>query len=74
MSHRPTLAEFVDQELRLAEALFGGLVDAVLKQWRNDPPSRLASDMDEALCCMDDRRSVRHVDSRSVGDTCYCWG
>lgn len=46
MSHRPTLAEFVEQELRLAEPLFGGLADAVLKQWRLQPPSRLASDMD----------------------------
>jgi len=46
MAHRPTLAEFVDQELRLADSLFGGLVDAVLKQWRLEPPSRLASDMD----------------------------
>jgi len=46
MAHRPTLAEFVDQELRLAEPLFAGLVDAVLKQWRIGLPSRLASDMD----------------------------
>lgn len=46
MAHRPTLAEFVDQELRLAEPLFGGMVDAVLQQWRSHPPSRLASDMD----------------------------
>jgi hypothetical protein len=46
MTHRPTLAEFVDQELRLADHLFGGLVDAILRQWRNDPPSRLSSDMD----------------------------
>jgi hypothetical protein len=46
MTHRPTLAEFVDQELRLAEPLFGGLVDAVLKQWRLEAPSRLAGDMD----------------------------
>ena len=46
MAHRPTLAEFVDQELKLAEPLFAGLVDAVLKQWRSEPPSRLASDMD----------------------------
>lgn len=46
MAHRPTLAEFVDHELRLAEPLFAGLVDAVLKRWRSEPPSRLASDMD----------------------------
>jgi hypothetical protein len=46
MAHRPTLAEFVDQELRLAEPLFHSLVDAVLKQWRIEPPSRLSSDMD----------------------------
>lgn len=46
MTHRPTLAEFVEQELRLAEPLFGTLADAVLKQWRNQAPSRLASDMD----------------------------
>ncbi|MCW5656245.1 MAG: DUF1631 family protein [Burkholderiaceae bacterium] len=46
MTHRLTLAEFVDQELQLADALFGGLLDAVLKQWRLEAPSRLASDMD----------------------------
>jgi hypothetical protein len=46
MTHRPTLAEFVDQELRLAEPLFGAMVDAVLQHWRAHPPSRLASDMD----------------------------
>lgn len=46
MPHRPTLAEFIDQELRLAEPQFGGLVDAVLKRWRNQAPSRLATDMD----------------------------
>lgn len=46
MAHRPTLAEFVEEELRLADALFGSLVDAVLRQWRTDAPSRLASDMD----------------------------
>lgn len=32
--------------MQLVEPLFAGLVDAVLKQWRLDPPSRLASDMD----------------------------
>jgi hypothetical protein len=46
MSHRPTLAEFVEQELRLAEAMFAGLADTVLAQWRNQAPSRLASDLD----------------------------
>jgi hypothetical protein len=46
MAHRLTLAEFVDQELRFAEPLFMSMVDAVLQQWRSQPPSRLASDMD----------------------------
>jgi hypothetical protein len=46
MSHRPTLNEFVEEELRLAEPLFRAVADSVLKQWRLQPPSRLASDMD----------------------------
>jgi hypothetical protein len=33
MSHRPTLAEFVDQELRLSEVAFAAIADAVLKRW-----------------------------------------
>ncbi|HEU5294163.1 MAG TPA: DUF1631 family protein [Burkholderiaceae bacterium] len=40
MPHRPTLAEFVDQELRLSEATFGTIVDAVLKQWHERPTRR----------------------------------
>jgi hypothetical protein len=46
MFHRPTLTEFVEEELQLAQPLFGAIADAVLKQWRNQPPSRLSSDMD----------------------------
>jgi Protein of unknown function (DUF1631) len=46
MSHRPTLAEFVEHELRLAESLFASLADTVLAQWRDQAPSRLASDLD----------------------------
>src|SRR6185369_4181180 len=46
MTHRPTLAEFVEQELRLAEPIFASLVDEVLKQWRGRAPSRLAADFD----------------------------
>lgn len=62
MAHRPTLAEFVDQELRQAEPLFGGLVDAVLKQWRSEPPSRLASDMDALRVLHQHRQDfVRHA-------------
>lgn len=62
MSHRLTLAEFVEQELRVAEPLFGSLVDAVLTQWRNTAPSRLASDMD-ALRVLHQHRNdfVRHA-------------
>ena len=62
MSHRPTLAEFVGQELRLAEPLFSGMVDAVLLQWRNHAPSRLSSDMD-ALHALHQHRQefVRHA-------------
>jgi len=46
MPHRPTLAEFVDQELRLSESVFGVIVDAVLKQWRERAPMRMASEVD----------------------------
>ncbi|HET7525461.1 MAG TPA: DUF1631 family protein, partial [Burkholderiaceae bacterium] len=35
MPHRPTLAEFLDQELRLSEAALAAIVDGVLKQWRD---------------------------------------
>lgn len=48
MSHRPTLADFVDQELRLSEATFAAAADAVLRQWRERAPGRWASDA-EAL-------------------------
>jgi Protein of unknown function (DUF1631) len=46
MSHRPTLAEFVDQELRLSDSAFATIVDAVLKQWGDRAPKRLASEVD----------------------------
>jgi len=46
MAHRPTLAEFVEQELRLADPIFAGIVDEVLKQWRATAPSRLLADFD----------------------------
>jgi hypothetical protein len=45
MPHRPTLAEFVEQELRLSESTFAAIVDAVLKQWRDRAPLRMASDV-----------------------------
>ena len=70
MAHRPTLAEFVDQELRLAEPLFAGLADAVLKQWRIDPPSRLASDMDALRVLHLHRQDfVRHAMQSMVEQT-----
>src|SRR5688500_10696565 len=70
MAHRPTLAEFVDQELRLAEPLFGGLVDAVLKQWRIDPPSRLSSDMDALRVLHQHRQDfVRHAMQSMIEQT-----
>ncbi|MCG3189420.1 MAG: hypothetical protein LKCHEGNO_01799 [Burkholderiaceae bacterium] len=48
MAHRPTLAGFVDQELRLSDATFAAIVDAVLEQWRERASGRMASDA-EAL-------------------------
>jgi hypothetical protein len=46
MAHRPTLAEFVEQELRQAESTFAVLVDEVLTQWRLRAPSRQVADFD----------------------------
>jgi hypothetical protein len=70
MAHRPTLAEFVDQELRLVEPLFGGLVDAVLKQWRSEPPSRLSSDMDALRVLHLQRQDfVRHAVQSMIEQT-----
>lgn len=46
MPHRPTLAEFVDQELRRSDSSFTTIVDATLKQWRDRAPMRLASEVD----------------------------
>jgi hypothetical protein len=70
MATRPTLAEFVDQELRLAEPLFGALVDAVLKQWRSEQPMRLASELD-ALRVLHQHRAdfVRHAMQSMVEQT-----
>ena len=45
MPHRPTLAEFVDQELRLSNATFAAVVDAVLMQW-SGRTSRAAGEFD----------------------------
>lgn len=54
----------------MLEPLFGGLVDAVLKQWRNQAPSRLASDMD-ALRVLHLHRTdfVRHAMQSMVEQT-----
>jgi hypothetical protein len=46
MSHRPTLAQFVEQELRLSESAFAAVVDAVLKHWRDRAPLRMGSEVD----------------------------
>jgi hypothetical protein len=46
MSTRPSLHEFIQNELRQAEPLFEAMVDAVLDSWRHQLPSRLASDLD----------------------------
>ena len=46
MSHRPTLAQFVEQELRLSESAFAAVVDAVLKQWRDRATLRVGSAVD----------------------------
>lgn len=46
MAHRPTLADFVDQELRLSDSTFAAIVDAVLKQWREREPTRWAAEVD----------------------------
>jgi Protein of unknown function (DUF1631) len=46
MAPRPTLAEFVDQELRLAEPVFVAVVDEVLKQWRERSTMRMADELD----------------------------
>ncbi|HEX6019148.1 MAG TPA: DUF1631 family protein [Burkholderiaceae bacterium] len=72
MSHRPTLADFVDQELRLSDATFAAATDAVLKQWRERAPGRWASDA-EALRLLhlqrDDfiRRAVQSLQEQTMG-------
>src|SRR5262245_20681090 len=72
MSHRPTLAEFVDRELRLSESAFGAIVDAVLKDWRGWAPMRSASAAD-ALRVLhaqrDDfvRRAVSSLHEQTLG-------
>jgi hypothetical protein len=54
MPHRPTLAQFVDQELRLSEAVFATVADGVLQSWR-DRASRAVSAI-EALHALHARR------------------
>ena len=46
MSHRPTLPEFVDEELLRAPLTFDQVVDAVLEEWRRATPaaSRMSTD------------------------------
>jgi len=72
MSHRPTLADFVDQELRRSDATFAAAADAVLRQWREQAPGRLASDA-EAVRLLhlqrDDfvRRAVQSLHEQTMG-------
>jgi len=72
MLHRPTLAEFVDQELRLSESAFAAIVDAVLRQWRDRAPMRMANAVD-ALRVLhvqrDDfvRRAVASLHEQTLG-------
>jgi hypothetical protein len=49
MAHRPTLAEFVEQELRLAESTFAAVVDEVLKRWHDRAPLQRQSAELQAL-------------------------
>lgn len=46
MRIRPTLHDFIEHELRLADQLFAAVVDAVLRAWQTHLPTRLASDLD----------------------------
>lgn len=72
MPHRPTLAEFVDQELRRSESAFAAIVDAVLRQWRDRAPMRMGSAAD-ALRVLhaqrDDfvRRAVSSLHEQTLG-------
>jgi len=68
MSHRPTLADFVDQELRLSEVTFAAIVDAVLKQWRERAPVRMASDADALRVLHSQRDDVIRVAVQSLHD------
>ena len=68
MSHRPTLAEFVDQELRLSDATFAMIVDAVLKQWRERAPLRMASDADALRVLHSQRNDVVRWAVQSLHD------
>jgi hypothetical protein len=49
MAHRPTLAEFVEQELRLAESTFAAVVDEVVKRWHDRAPLQRQSAELQAL-------------------------
>jgi hypothetical protein len=45
MRIRPTLHDFIEQELRTAEQLFATVVDAVLDAWRLRAPAQTAGDL-----------------------------
>ncbi|HEY6512354.1 MAG TPA: DUF1631 family protein [Burkholderiaceae bacterium] len=73
MPHRPTLAEFVDQELRLSEPAFAAVVDAVLVQWRGRAPTMRSASAADALRVLhahrDDfvRRAVSSLHEQALG-------
>lgn len=45
MRIKPTLHDFIEQELQVAEQLFATVADAVLDAWRTQAPTRAASDL-----------------------------
>jgi len=58
MSHRPTLPEFVDEELLRAPLTFDQVVDAVLDEWRRTTPAASRMSVDPARVLANHRNDL----------------
>jgi hypothetical protein len=66
MRIRPSIHDFIEQELQVAQQLFATVVDAVLDAWRIHAPTRIASDLNAPRVLHQHRDEFAHRAAASL--------